>query len=355
VVPSSATPVGREVTASQASLLRLQRLAGNAAVVRRVAETPAKTKTMEEELYDPSLLDFGEKGVDKAVAESDLKVLRVRLARIPALAKTDFFDFMRAYVDAAVAGQAGLALENMYSALACLDSVGAFTVDGALYARLGETPNPKVLAAARARAMQNVHLWSKLDKYHSIDTVKGGASGLTLESSAAGSLFDGLSFGMDYKTNKVLGQQWKLVSKTFVSQASGVVHAQVLEGIDETSVLFTTEWPEIKQLIAEGKVLHLVVHFFEFDKGENGRPGELREVGHQVVWTQAQFDALKRVSSTDDAEYGKRQGATYGSEEARFDRTAGHQAVFGRYRKQFSEARARLEAALTGGDPGSTA
>jgi hypothetical protein len=41
----------------------------------------------------------------------------------------------------------------------------------------------------------------------------------------------------------------------FVSQAAGVVHAQVLQGIDPCSVLFETEWPEIKGLIAKGKVI----------------------------------------------------------------------------------------------------
>ena len=142
--------------------------------------------------------------------------------------------------------------------------------------KLGAKPDQAWIAEQRAKAMAGVHLWSKLNKYHSIDTVKGGDAGLTLESSAAGSLFDGLSFGMDYSTNKVLGQQWKMVSKTFVSQSTGVVHAQVLKGIDPSSVLFKTEWPEIRGLIEAGTVTHLVVHFFDFVGGGNGRPGRLR-------------------------------------------------------------------------------
>jgi hypothetical protein len=353
--PATAAPGRSPVTVSPGSaqaLLRLQRVAGNRAalaMLRREA-APAKTGLQEQqdELYAPEMLDLGAAGVDVPTAEADLKVLAARLDKVPALAGTDFLPFMRAYVQSAAAGKPGEALENMYSAIACLDSVGAFTVAGKHYRKLDAPPDQAWLAEQRAVAMSNVHLWSKLNKYHSIDTVKGGDAGLTLESSAAGTLFDGLSFGMDYKTNKVLGQQWKLVSKTFVSQAAGVVHAQVLKGIDPSSVLFKTEWPEIKGLIAAGTVTHLVVHFFDFVGGGNGRPGELQEIGTPaVIVSQADFDRLPRVSTEDDAEYKKTQDATYGAEEARHDRTGEMPVLLGRYRKQFREAKARIEE-LTG-------
>jgi len=183
------------------------------------------------------------------------------------------------------------------------------------YRKFGTKPTPEELEWYQNRAMSNVHLWSKLEKYLAIDTVKGGEEGLSLESSAAGSIFDGLTFGMKYTTNKVLGQQWKLVSKTFVAQSMGIVHAQVLRGIDESSVLFKTEWPEVKKLIEEGRVLHLVVHFFDLVDGqlvETKKP--------KVVRTQAEFDEIERVSVDTDAAYKQVQTETWRAETARHAR-----------------------------------
>lgn len=312
-------PAGPAVSGQAASLLAIQRTAGNAAanalLRREPAAAPAKPSGYEsamQELYAPEMQDIGVKGVDKAKADGDLGKLATKLADIPALKDTDFLHFMQEYVSASMRNDGGLALEMMYSALFCLDSVGAFTVGDVYYRKLTHKPDAAELAPFRAKAMSNVHLWSKLNKYHAIDTVKGGTDGVTLESSAAGALFDGLTFGMDYGTNKVLGQQWKMVSKTFVAQSVGVVHAQVLRGIDESSVLFKTEWPEIRGLIEQGRVLHLTVHYFDLVDGklvETGTPA--------IIRTQAEFDALPRVSVEKDADYKRVQNETYHAEEAR--------------------------------------
>ena len=178
--PTTAGPApAAPVSSPRASLLQLQRAAGNGAVnalLQRQADpaappldvddvaqrllqrepeaapAPSGYEQQKGELYAPEMLDIGAKGVDKVAAEADLQVLALRLAKVPALADTDFLLFMREYVQASAANDPTGALDSMYAAIACLDSVGAFTVAGKHYAKLGAKPDQAWIAEQRAKA-----------------------------------------------------------------------------------------------------------------------------------------------------------------------------------------------------------
>jgi hypothetical protein len=361
---SSAAP--RPAAVDPGGLLQLQRLAGNRAVVARLASGTIRRDDDEPAVgslfdgidtgtdgapkpkgladfdnskrggYDASLFTTGLKGgkepeakaaaaagpgkaFDHAKAAADLATLASRVTRFPALGGSDFLGFMKAYVDAAGKGDDALAQEEMEMAIACLKSLNAFTIGNVVYARQGADTDSGVLADLAEEAMQGVVLWSKLNKYKAIETVAGGEKGNSLEASAAGSLFDDLSFGMDYGSHAVLRKQWSLVSQSFVTEARGVVHAQVLEGIDPNSVLTTTEWPIISQLMRQGVVVGFVVHLFEYKPGKDGAPGELVEFGQKTITHPNQWNSLPSVTEWSDEKgdyaasdgYKQRQGEAH--------------------------------------------
>lgn len=364
-----------------AELLRLQGAAGNQAIVARLADLQRleDTEPAIESLfgdaepsapiggggslafdgtkggkYDASLFSRGEKtgkkpdetgpaatepmvAVDEKRAQDHLAQLATRVERFPALQGSDFLSFMRGYVAAAIKGDAATAQGEMEMAIACLKSLNAFTIGNVVYARQGAATDPAVLADLADQAMQGVVLWSKLNKYKAIETVAGGEKGNSLEASAAGSLFDDLDFGMDYGKHAVLRKQWSIVSQSFVTEARGVVHAQVLEGIDPNSVLTTTEWPVIAKLMRQGVVLAFVVHFFEYASGTDGTPGELVENGMRTIRHPDEWNGLPSVTDwneglqdysatqslnkdtgeQEDSGYRKRQGAAHFGERDR--------------------------------------
>jgi hypothetical protein len=254
------------------------------------------------------------KAFDHANAKESMTTLRQRVDKFPRIAKSDFYAQMEAYVGAAgsdnpaVAEGAGELLE---AALKTLVSLDAFRIPAHKYATATETAEGTENAIAEAT--ESSMLWSKLTHYRAIDDVEDGARGNSLEASAAGSLFNGLGFGMDYGTHMVLQKQWKEVSQNYVSNVRGVVHAYLFEGVHPDSVFTKTEWPIIAKLMrnhgrGQTIVTELVAHIFELDA--SGK--ELQEVGTQSIWHPDQWLELPSARDLDDVddETGKAYGPT---------------------------------------------
>jgi hypothetical protein len=87
--------------------------------------------------------------------------------------------------------------------------------------------------------------------------------GITLESSLAGFMFDGLDFGVDYGTSDLLKAQWKQVSLNFVKNAHGTVHAHLLIGVNKKSVLYDTEADVVKEKLKNQEVTKVLVNYYK--------------------------------------------------------------------------------------------
>jgi hypothetical protein len=83
--------------------------------------------------------------------------------------------------------------------------------------------------------------------------------GVALESSAAGSLFDGLNF--DMKWNEALSHQWNELSRLYAEGIRGKVHIHQYRGVRTGSVFNKIEYPTIKDSIAAG-LIEPVIHLY---------------------------------------------------------------------------------------------
>lgn len=83
--------------------------------------------------------------------------------------------------------------------------------------------------------------------------------GVALESSAAGSLFDGLTF--DMKWNEALSHQWNELSRLYAEGIRGKVHIHQYRGVRTGSVFNKIEYPTIKDSIAAG-LIEPVIHLY---------------------------------------------------------------------------------------------
>ncbi|WP_430741370.1 hypothetical protein ACQZOG_06860 [Streptomyces sp. P13-3-3] len=108
------------------------------------------------------------------------------------------------------------------------------------------------LAARAQEAASHGSVWSKLGAAEPIERAQVGRA-VVLESSVQGYLFNGLLFGLpNWSASPTLQALWKQLSQTYSRGLEGWVDAHVLEGRDDTSVLATIEWPELRQRIGRG-------------------------------------------------------------------------------------------------------
>ena len=150
------------------------------------------------------------------------------------------------------------------------------------------------LVAEALRAVENGHLWSKLNVRRS-DKAARLEGGVYLEGSLAGFIFNGIHLGFPWGASPVFSELWDRLSGTFVSHLRGMVNADVYLGIDDTSVLTRTEWERLKVLIAQGRVNGLQVNIFKFVDNQ------FRLIDHVLVHSQPSFDLLPKVPG--DAEW----------------------------------------------------
>ncbi|MGW4251918.1 glycosyltransferase [Streptomyces californicus] len=154
-----------------------------------------------------------------------------------------------------------------------------------------------ILGARAAASAQHGQIWSKLGAAEAISTADVG-TGVALESSVQGYIFDGLGFGLPrWDASPTMAELWHRLSRTYAQSLTNRVTAHVLDGIHDSSVLTTTEWPEARKRIESGEIDGLDVVVYTAVPGDERH--ELRYVETVTVRTQEEFDRLPRVPDTD--------------------------------------------------------
>ncbi|MFI1190212.1 glycosyltransferase [Streptomyces californicus] len=154
-----------------------------------------------------------------------------------------------------------------------------------------------ILGDRAAASAQHGQIWSKMGAAEAISTADVG-TGVALESSVQGYIFDGLGFGLPrWNASPTMAELWQQLSRTYAQGLTNRVTAHVLDGIHDSSVLTTTEWPEAKKRIESGEIGGLDVVVYTAVPGKERH--ELHYVETVTVRTQEEFDRLPRVPDTD--------------------------------------------------------
>ncbi|MFH8435842.1 glycosyltransferase [Streptomyces sp. NPDC018007] len=162
-----------------------------------------------------------------------------------------------------------------------------------------------VLPTRAAASAEHGQIWSKLGPAEAISTANVG-TGVALESSVQGYIFDGLGFGLPHwDDSPTMAELWRQLSRTYAQGLTSRVTAHVLDGIHDSSVLTTTEWPEAKKRIESGEIDGLDVVVYTAVPGEERH--ELKYVETVTVRTQEEFDRLPRVPDTEEWRERQRQ------------------------------------------------
>ncbi|MFH9611274.1 glycosyltransferase [Streptomyces sp. NPDC017448] len=161
------------------------------------------------------------------------------------------------------------------------------------------------LPARAAASAAHGQIWSKMGAAEAISAASV-ATGVALESSVQGYIFDGLGFGLPrWDDSPTMAELWRELSRTYAQGLTNRVTAHVLDGIHHSSVLTTTEWPEAKKRIESGEIDGLDVVIYTAAPGK-----ELNELTYEqtvTVRTQEDFDRLPRVPDTDEWRERQRQ------------------------------------------------
>lgn len=244
---------------------------------------------------------------------SDTRVLWDRIGRIKPLAAKprfrkgvmDWLNTVRNDMEMAVNGEAG---RNEVDKSAVAEIMAGFHADDVrghqvnymwfLQHQDTEGMFEGGLTGRATASSEHGQIWSKMGAAEAINDASVGR-GVALESSVQGYIFNGLGFGLPrWNDSPTMGELWHQLSRTFAKDLTNWVTAHVLDGIDSSSVLTTTEWPEIKKKIESGEVNGLNVLVYAASPGEKRQ--ELRPVDMFTVQTQEEFDSLPKVPGDDE-------------------------------------------------------
>ncbi|WP_405843753.1 hypothetical protein [Streptomyces sp. NBC_01518] len=119
--------------------------------------------------------------------------------------------------------------------------------------------------------------------------------GRTLESTPGALFLDGLDSGHDRSTpSPSLNYMWGNSSQTFMAESRGTVHADVLRGIDEYSVLKNIEMPELLNMMERGEVDGVTFHV----RRRNQQTAVLEEVATYTVSSREDWDQVMPLDRT---------------------------------------------------------
>ncbi|MFE6481580.1 hypothetical protein ACFVGN_01365 [Streptomyces sp. NPDC057757] len=153
----------------------------------------------------------------------------------------------------------------------------------------------QALSDAAATHVQNSGAWSKTTGMPA-ELWAEAENGRTLEIVTPGSAFDGIHYGNDRSTPfPTLNYAWGGQSKTFMAGTRGMVHAQVLRGIDESSVLNTIEMPELLRKMSAQEVDGVTFHV----RRRNQQTGVLDETDTFTVASRASWARVQMLQKTD--------------------------------------------------------
>ncbi|WP_405465672.1 glycosyltransferase [Streptomyces anulatus] len=154
-----------------------------------------------------------------------------------------------------------------------------------------------IVVRRAADSAEHGQIWSKMGAAEAISTAAVGA-GVALESSVQGYIFNDLGFGLPrWDDSPTMGELWLQLSRTYAQGLTNRVTAHVLDGIHDSSVLTTTEWPEARKRIDSGEIGGLDILVYTAAPGE--KRNELILTTTYTVRTQEDFDNLPRVPDTD--------------------------------------------------------
>lgn len=155
-----------------------------------------------------------------------------------------------------------------------------------------------IVVRRAADSAEHGQIWSKMGAAEAISTASVGA-GVALESSVQGYIFNDLGFGLPrWDDSPTMGELWLQLSRTYAQGLTNRVTAHVLDGIHDSSVLTTTEWPEARKRIAGGEIGGLDILVYTASPGE--KRNELILTTTYTVRTQEDFDNLPRVPDSDE-------------------------------------------------------
>ncbi|MDQ0984518.1 hypothetical protein QFZ71_001801 [Streptomyces sp. V2I9] len=155
-----------------------------------------------------------------------------------------------------------------------------------------------IVVRRAADSAEHGQIWSKMGAAEAISTATVGAA-VALESSVQGYIFNGLGFGLPrWDDSPTMGELWLQLSRTYAQGLTNRVTAHVLDGIHDSSVLTTTEWPEAKKRIESGEIGGLDILVYTASPGE--KRNELILTTTYTVRTQEDFDNLPKVPDTDE-------------------------------------------------------
>jgi hypothetical protein len=238
-----------------------------------------------------------------------LATFKVRVANIKQLNTPEFIGLMEKYVAAIKANDQQTVDTLIEQIVAVMDRQRAFQIRDTIYQDVNATSSdlPREMAEKAQKAAEGLTLWSKLTALPPLRRIQETGKGVSLESSVAGGLFNGLTFGVPWG-NKLLKKQWELISRNFVKYAQGVVHSMVLQGLHPESVFVTIEWPVIQKLLQSKQVTALIVHVFDVPPGNYD--AELQPVKRYWITSEADFGKIPTVDPKDPA-FMKKQDRVY--------------------------------------------
>ena len=285
--------------------------AGNHLTNSWISQQPGRTGgSAESEEYRPKTLSHAQQRKKRHAEQDtvqkkqdDLKVLKERIAKVKALNNDDFRSLMLGYVDllwksVEDKSKEAPAEDRLRSILDYLDGIRAFELPAN---RHDSIPEEQRDAQAVERTSE-VHLWSKMTQLQAIR--ESQKSGISLEGSLGGWLFDGLDFGRPPWVAPVMSKQWELVSARFASHTGqaverggqpAVVNAHVLMGLPYDSVLYTTEWEVLKPKLGK-QIKEIVVHLYAMV----GLGGGVKEMGSVTIRDETGWRALVETGKSND-------------------------------------------------------
>jgi hypothetical protein len=269
-------------------MMQLQRTIGN----RAVAQLMRSGQTVQRQ-----------ESPGTSVSDAHLAIFKQRCQKFSNVLDNDFIATFERYVACLVSNNKDEGLPLLHKVLAHLKKIKAFSIPAAVYDKVAGTPEEDKFAG-------NINLWSKTNK-HMPNELAAASGGITLESSLAGYLFDGLDFGVKYHTSDLLKAQWTEVSRNYVMNAKGVVTAHVLIGVNYGSVMYRTESGVIMEKLKNGEVTKVVMKYYKANL-MNGTDFELDLFKTEEITTPEEFEKVlnNTVSSIPIGEIKTKDGRT---------------------------------------------
>ncbi|HEY9602398.1 MAG TPA: hypothetical protein V6C85_12355 [Allocoleopsis sp.] len=156
----------------------------------------------------------------------------------------------------------------VYQIIDCIESMNGLEVPYDWYLENQGQDNFELLRKQSAQEFtKHGRLWSKLNVRKSEKAAKA-TGGIALETTVGGYIFNGLNFGYSWGESPAISLLWQQLSPTYVKHLHGTIEADVLEGIDPSSVLSKIEIKEVLKLIEENKVEKLTVNIHKMTNNQ---------------------------------------------------------------------------------------